>query len=161
MQETCLIPELGRSPGGETGNPLQYACLGKPMVRGAWQSAVHGVTKSETHIGTQHLNSSHSPRKTWQGSEGGKERESDPHKLAMCQQQREEFASVPQWNSDDNGGFISELTGEQGNWGNDILHYCHELRLSQGNVPRTSLSLCSHKVCWHLEGGSVTKRHKD
>ena len=24
------IPGLGRSPGGENGNPLQYSCLGKP-----------------------------------------------------------------------------------------------------------------------------------
>ena len=25
-----LIPELGRSPGGEHGNPLQYSCLENP-----------------------------------------------------------------------------------------------------------------------------------
>ena len=38
------------------------------------------------HVGTQQLNSSSSPRKTWQGSgEGGKERKSDPHKLAIYQ----------------------------------------------------------------------------
>ena len=24
-----LIPELGRSPGGRNGNPLQYSCLGE------------------------------------------------------------------------------------------------------------------------------------
>ena len=31
-QETCiyLIPELGRSPGGGHGNPLQYSCLENP-----------------------------------------------------------------------------------------------------------------------------------
>ena len=81
----CLIPELGRSPGGGNGNPLQYV-LGNPMVRGAWRAADHRVAKSETHVGTQQLNSSSSPRKTWQGSgEGGKERKSDPHKLAIYQ----------------------------------------------------------------------------
>ena len=32
-----LIPESGRSPGREDGNPLQYSCLGNPMDRGAWQ----------------------------------------------------------------------------------------------------------------------------
>ena len=29
-------------------NPLQYSCLGNPMVRGTWQVTVHGVTKSWT-----------------------------------------------------------------------------------------------------------------
>ena len=30
------IPRLGRSPGEGNGNPLQYACLGNSMDRGAW-----------------------------------------------------------------------------------------------------------------------------
>ena len=29
------IPGLGRSPGEENGNPLQYSCLGSPMIRRA------------------------------------------------------------------------------------------------------------------------------
>ena len=33
-----LIPELGRSPGGGHGNPLQYPCLENPTDRGAWQA---------------------------------------------------------------------------------------------------------------------------
>ena len=41
------IPGLGRSPGGGNGNPLQYACMGKPMDREAWWATVHGVTKSQ------------------------------------------------------------------------------------------------------------------
>ena len=40
-----LIPGLGRSPGEENGNPLQYSCLGNPVDRGVWWFAVHGVTK--------------------------------------------------------------------------------------------------------------------
>ena len=36
-----LIPGLGRSPGKGNGNPLQYSCLGNPMVRGAWQVTGH------------------------------------------------------------------------------------------------------------------------
>ena len=28
--DLALIPELGRSPGGEYGNPLQYSCLEYP-----------------------------------------------------------------------------------------------------------------------------------
>ena len=39
------ISGLGRSPGGVNGNPLQCACLGNPMDRGAWQAAVHGVAE--------------------------------------------------------------------------------------------------------------------
>ena len=42
------IPGLGRSPGEENGNPLQYSCLENPMDRGAWQAIVHGVTKNRT-----------------------------------------------------------------------------------------------------------------
>ena len=30
-----LIPGLGRPPGGENGNPLQYPCWENPMDRGA------------------------------------------------------------------------------------------------------------------------------
>ena len=42
-----LIPELGRSPGGGHGSPLQYSCLENPMDRGA---TVHGVTKSQIRL---------------------------------------------------------------------------------------------------------------
>ena len=34
--DTALIPGWGRPPGEGNGNPLQYACLGNPMDRGAW-----------------------------------------------------------------------------------------------------------------------------
>ena len=44
------VPELGRSPGEGNGNPLQYSCLENPMDRGAWEAAVHGVTKSRTQL---------------------------------------------------------------------------------------------------------------
>ena len=43
-----LIPGLGRSPGGEHGNPFQYSCLENPMHRGAWWATVHGFRKSWT-----------------------------------------------------------------------------------------------------------------
>ena len=45
---SSLIPGLGRSPGEESGNPLQYSCLGNPTDRGAWRATVHGVTKKMT-----------------------------------------------------------------------------------------------------------------
>ena len=41
------IFELGRSPGEENGNPLQYSCL-ENSIRGAWQATVHGVAKRLT-----------------------------------------------------------------------------------------------------------------
>ena len=44
------ISGLGRSPGGEHGNPLQYYCLENPMDRGAWWATVHAVTKSRTRL---------------------------------------------------------------------------------------------------------------
>ena len=32
-----MNPGLGRFPGGENDNPLQYSCLENPMDRGAWR----------------------------------------------------------------------------------------------------------------------------
>ena len=44
------IPGLGRSPGEENWNPVQYSCLENPVDRGAWWAAVHRVTKSQTRL---------------------------------------------------------------------------------------------------------------
>ena len=41
-----LIASVGES----NGTPLQYFCLKNSMDRGAWQAAVHGVTKSRTRL---------------------------------------------------------------------------------------------------------------
>ena len=41
------IPVSGRSPGEGNGNPLQYSGLENPMDRGAWQTTVHGIAKSQ------------------------------------------------------------------------------------------------------------------
>ena len=49
------IPGLGRSPGEENCNPLQYSCLESPMDRGAWLATVHRITK-ESDV-TERLNS--------------------------------------------------------------------------------------------------------
>ena len=38
------------SDGEGNGNPFQYSCLANPMDRGAWQAAVHGVTRSQTQL---------------------------------------------------------------------------------------------------------------
>ena len=45
VQETWLIPGLGRSPGGGNGNTLQYSCLKNPIDRDAWLATIHRVTK--------------------------------------------------------------------------------------------------------------------
>ena len=44
------IPGSGRSSGEGDGNPLQYSCLENPVDRGAWQTTVHGVAKSQTQL---------------------------------------------------------------------------------------------------------------
>ena len=49
--ELGLIPGLGRPPGEENGNPLQYSCLADPMDRRAWGvGSVYGVTMSQTQL---------------------------------------------------------------------------------------------------------------
>ena len=53
QESTCnlgdmdMIPGLGRSPEEENGNPLQYSGLRNPIDRGAWQTTVHGLVKSQ------------------------------------------------------------------------------------------------------------------
>ena len=44
------LPGLGRCPGGENGNPLQYSHLENPMDRGAWWAIVRGVPQSQTRL---------------------------------------------------------------------------------------------------------------
>ena len=45
-----LISELGKSPRGGNGNPLQCSYLENPLDRGAWWASVHSVTKSRTRL---------------------------------------------------------------------------------------------------------------
>ena len=48
--------DIGSIPGSEVSpregsdNPLQYSCLENPKDIGAWQAAVHGVTKNQTPV---------------------------------------------------------------------------------------------------------------
>ena len=44
------IPGSGRSSGKGNSNPPQYSCLENPMDRGAWQTTVHGIAKSQTQL---------------------------------------------------------------------------------------------------------------
>ena len=39
------ISGLGRSPGEESSDPLQYSCLENSMDRGAWRATVHGIAR--------------------------------------------------------------------------------------------------------------------
>ena len=43
-----LIPGSGRYLGEGNGNPLQYAHLGNPMDRGAWQATAQRAAKCRT-----------------------------------------------------------------------------------------------------------------
>ena len=50
-----LIPELGRSPGGEHDNPLQYSCLKNPHgQRSLVGYSPQGCKESDTTKATQH-----------------------------------------------------------------------------------------------------------
>ena len=48
--DTVSIAGLERTLGEGNDNPFQYACLGNPMGRGAWQAIVHGVPKESYRI---------------------------------------------------------------------------------------------------------------
>ena len=48
VRDESLIPGLGKSPGGEHGNPLQYSFLENPMDRGVWRATVQRVAKNQT-----------------------------------------------------------------------------------------------------------------
>ena len=50
LRDTGSIPGLGRCPGGEHGNPLQYFCVENPMDKGAWPAAVHRIAQSGTPV---------------------------------------------------------------------------------------------------------------
>ena len=45
------ISRLGRSPGGEHGNPLQYLCLENPMDRGAWRAPLGEESMGSQRVG--------------------------------------------------------------------------------------------------------------
>ena len=47
-EDVDLISGSGRSPREVNGNPLQYSFLENSIDEGAWWTAVHGVTKSQT-----------------------------------------------------------------------------------------------------------------
>ena len=49
--DPSLIPGSGRSSGGGNSYPLHYSCLENSTDRGAWQTTVLGVTKSQTQLG--------------------------------------------------------------------------------------------------------------
>ena len=46
IRDAGSILQLGRSPGGGHGNPLQCSYLDNPMDREAWWAKVHGIAKS-------------------------------------------------------------------------------------------------------------------
>ena len=50
IRGTGPVSGLGRSPGGEHDDSLQYPCLENPMDRGLWLATVHGVTQSQTRL---------------------------------------------------------------------------------------------------------------
>ena len=55
LRDAASIPGLGRSPGGEHDNLLQYSCLENSKDRGAWWATVQGVSKSRTQLSDFHF----------------------------------------------------------------------------------------------------------
>ena len=53
------ITGLGRYPGEQNGNPLQYFCLENPMDRGACRAKVHGAAKSWPRLSNSHFHFLH------------------------------------------------------------------------------------------------------
>ena len=49
-----LIPGSGQSSGEGNGYSFQYSCLENSTDRGAWQTTVHRVTKSQTQFNNFH-----------------------------------------------------------------------------------------------------------
>ena len=47
LRDAGSIPRWGRSPGEGNGNQFQYPCLENPIDRGAWQTTVYRVAKSQ------------------------------------------------------------------------------------------------------------------
>ena len=56
MKETQVPSWVGKIPWRRKDNPFKYSCLENPMDRGAWQAAVHRVTKSQKKLGTHSKN---------------------------------------------------------------------------------------------------------
>ena len=50
VKDAVSIPGLGKCPGEEHSNPLQYSSLENPMDRGAWWAIVHGIEKNQTRL---------------------------------------------------------------------------------------------------------------
>ena len=50
LRGACSVPGLGRSPGEENGNPLQYSSLENPLDREAWWAMIQRVAKSQTQL---------------------------------------------------------------------------------------------------------------
>ena len=48
----CIL--LFSASGEGNGNPLQYSCLENATDRGSWHAAVHGASKSQTRLVTEH-----------------------------------------------------------------------------------------------------------
>ena len=46
VRDAGSIPELGRSPGGRHGNPLQYSLPGETHGQRKWRVIDHRVAKS-------------------------------------------------------------------------------------------------------------------
>ena len=54
IRDVSSLPGMGRYPGREHGNPLQYSCLENPMDRGACRAIAHRVAKTQSGLKQGH-----------------------------------------------------------------------------------------------------------
>ena len=84
--------EFEKTPGdnGEgNGNPFHYSCLEKPVDRGPWWAAVHGVSQRWTWL--KRLSSSSS---SWEIMEDREARHAAVHGVAKCQIQLSDWTAT-------------------------------------------------------------------
>ena len=53
VEDTGLIPGLGRCSGEGNDNQLQYSCMGNSMDSGAWWATVHTVARVRHYLMTR------------------------------------------------------------------------------------------------------------
>ena len=151
-----LIPGLGRSAGGGHGHPLQCSCLENPMdrraggLRGAWQAAVHGVTKSQAWMSdfshraslvARMVKNLPAVRETWGWSLGWE----DPWRSAW--QPTPVFLSGDSWTEGPGG--LPSMGLQRARWLWMTKHYC--ISYNYQDCPQNYLELSVHlKFCFKV-----------
>ena len=90
LQILSQLRQCRRGPGEGNGNPLQCACLGNPMDRGACELQSRGSQRDTTELLNNSSNSSITGRKNWEGASFRNEGLQD-----ICNRAMEEATRLP------------------------------------------------------------------